>query len=161
MHVAGWIGMSQLPVSPRAVSEARVAEKCKEARNVARFRYSDMKEAARDCGGRGLMQIQWWEGRGFEVCPGCAVGQGTRESVGKGVGRKRPCCRDRNGRRRKRRFVRSKTGRCRAGPSARRIRVCESRFMRPAAENEVEFQKPRAFRRWPSERHIEDSAKCC
>jgi len=25
----------------------------------ARFRYSDMKEAARDCGGRGLMQIQW------------------------------------------------------------------------------------------------------
>jgi len=28
----------------------------------ARFRYSDMKEAARDCGGRGLMQIQWWEG---------------------------------------------------------------------------------------------------
>jgi hypothetical protein len=28
----------------------------------ARFRYSDMKEAARDCGGRGLMQIQSWEG---------------------------------------------------------------------------------------------------
>ena len=24
----------------------------------ARFRYSDMKEAARDCGGRGLMRIQ-------------------------------------------------------------------------------------------------------
>jgi len=28
----------------------------------ARFRYSDMKEAARDCGGRGLMQIQLREG---------------------------------------------------------------------------------------------------
>jgi hypothetical protein len=28
----------------------------------ARFRYNDLKEAARDCGGRGPMQIQWWEG---------------------------------------------------------------------------------------------------
>jgi hypothetical protein len=28
----------------------------------ARFRYSDMKEAGRYCGGRGVMQIEWWEG---------------------------------------------------------------------------------------------------
>ena len=41
------------------------------------------------------------------------------------------------------------------------IRVRESCFMRPAVESEVEFQKPRVFRRSPSERHIEDSAKCC
>src|SRR5215469_13341737 len=41
-----------------------------------------MKEAARGCGGRGLMQIQWWEG-GFEVCAGCDVVQGIWDSVGK------------------------------------------------------------------------------
>jgi hypothetical protein len=38
----------------------------------ARFRYSDMKEAARDCGGRGLVQIQLWRS-GVEVCPDCAL----------------------------------------------------------------------------------------
>jgi len=46
-------------VCPRAVSEARVGEKRKGHVVYARFRYSDKKEAARDCGGRGLMQIQW------------------------------------------------------------------------------------------------------
>src|SRR5262245_55122285 len=33
--------------------------------------------------------------------------------------------------------------------------------MRTAVENEVEFQKPKAFRRPPWGHHIEDSAKCC
>jgi hypothetical protein len=50
----------------------------------ARFRYSDMKEAARDCGGRPYANSM--VGRsGVEVCPDCAVVQDTRDSGGKGV----------------------------------------------------------------------------
>jgi hypothetical protein len=57
-------------------------------------------------------------------------------------------------------FVGSKIGRCGASRSAQRIGFGDSRFMRPGVENEVEFQKPRAFRRSPSGHHIGDSAKC-
>src|SRR2546422_1768180 len=42
-----------VPGSLSAVSEARAGKMCARARWVARFRYSDLKEAARGCGGRG------------------------------------------------------------------------------------------------------------
>ena len=45
---------SHIPISPSAVSEARIDRRmmCGQAA-PARFRYSDLKEAARGCGGRG------------------------------------------------------------------------------------------------------------
>src|SRR5262249_14313662 len=83
---------------------------------------------------------------GVEVCPDRAVVQGTRESVrkrgwggkmmlsgaqvkggGEGVGR-------------------SEVEGWGGSGRWQGIRVRESRFMRPTVENEVESQKPRAFR---------------
>ena len=42
-----------------------------------------MKEADRGCGGRGLYANSMVGKRGFEVFPGRAVVQGTRDSVGR------------------------------------------------------------------------------
>src|SRR5215472_3150385 len=80
---------------------------------------------------------------------------------GNGVGWERLMLSGGQGRRQKGGFVGNKTERCGASPSTQRIRVRESRFMRPLVENEVEFRKPRAFRRLPLVHHIGDSAKCC
>ena len=48
----------------------------------ARFRYSDMKEAGRGAADAALCKFNGGKER-FEVCPGCAVVQGTRKSVRK------------------------------------------------------------------------------
>ena len=100
--------------------------------------------------------------RGFEVCSGCAVVQGTRDSMGK---RSWPgkimlseaqwkktegeICWEQD------REMRSELKRAKNASSR------ERRVMRPAVENEVEFQTPRTFRGSPSGHHIEDSAKYC
>jgi hypothetical protein len=53
----------------------------------ARFRYNDLKEAARDCGGRGPMQIQWWEGAASK-CAETVPQSATRDGMSPGAG----CC---------------------------------------------------------------------
>jgi hypothetical protein len=50
-----------VPISLRVVSEARRAMRLHKHGVFARFRYNDLKEAAR-AADAGPMQIQWWEG---------------------------------------------------------------------------------------------------
>src|SRR5215469_9551880 len=97
-----------------------------------------MKEAGRDCGGRSLMQIQWWEG-GVLRCAQ-AVPQGRAhgslwEKVLVGKDHVVESAMEADGRGdllgARQGVWRSDGDRC---------------FMRRVAENEVEFQKPRAFR---------------
>ena len=83
---------------------------------------------------------------GVEVCPDRAVVQGTRESVRKRCWGGKMMLSGAQVKEVGEGFVRSKVERCGASRSSQRIRVRESRFMRPTVENEVESQKPRAFR---------------
>src|SRR2546425_410826 len=53
----------------------------------ARFRYNDLKEAARDAGDAGPMQIQWWEGAASS-CAEAVRQSATRDSMSPEAG----CC---------------------------------------------------------------------
>ena len=68
---------SQVPVSLRVVSEARRAMRLHERGVFARFRYNDLKEAARGCGGRGPYANSMVGRSGLELCRGCAIGRDT------------------------------------------------------------------------------------
>ena len=96
-----------------------------------------------------------------EVCPDCAVVQGTRNSVRKSSWPGKVALSGGQGEEVEGEICAEQDREMRSEPGARGIRIRESGFMRPAVENEVEFQRRRAFRRSPSGRHIEDSAKYC
>src|SRR5258708_32467333 len=64
-------------ISLRVVSEARRAMRLHEHGVFARFRYNDLKEAARDCGGRGPYANSMVGRSGVEPCRGCAAGPAT------------------------------------------------------------------------------------
>ena len=66
------------PRSPSVVSEARIKRRITGERGVlARFRYNDLKEAGRGCGGRGRYANSIVGKSGVELCRGCAVGRDT------------------------------------------------------------------------------------
>jgi hypothetical protein len=75
--------------SLRVVSEARRAMRLHEHGVFARFRYNDLKEAARDLRRtRAPMQIQWWEGAASN-CAEAVLQSGTRDCMRPEAGRMR------------------------------------------------------------------------
>src|SRR5216684_255699 len=63
--------------SLRVVSEARRARRLHEHGVFARFRYNDLKEAARGCGRRGPYANSMVGRSGVELCRGCAAERDT------------------------------------------------------------------------------------